>query len=394
MRRLLAIAPALLVLISCAPPLLSGVSAGPPLPSPQQRSQQNRLDVRYHLGRPATVDAWAQTADGQQQWPLHAASPRPRPGDYVLQFDGTVDGPGPNERRVLPDGDYLIVLQVQAGGEQQQVRVPLAIRNADTTRPDIQDLSLLPDHVSPNFDAIQDLARITYTLAKPAKVAAFLDRLASAGSVDANAQPPQRVWMGSEQPVDVGAQSLTWDGLGNDGRPIATGAYLLGIRARDAAGNVVERARPLVVEDSGVPDASIVTARIAPTQIVRGGQVCLDTVVRNTGQTTLRTQGPDPGYVYNSFDSYSNIEDHKYVEHAGLWRVGLNWSGSTDTANATYPYRWGFGKDLLPGDEVAIHGCVNVFNEQDQIVFFAALVQENVALRSAGAGRVRVEVSS
>jgi hypothetical protein len=200
--------------------------------------------------------------------------------------------------------------------------------------------------------------------------------------------------MGSQQAVDVGAQSLTWDGLGNDGQPVAAGSYLLGIRAEDAAGNVVERSQPLVVEDSGVPDASIVTARIGPAQVVRGGQVCLDAVVRNTGQTTLRTQGPDPGYVYNSFDSYSSIEDHKYVEHAGLWRVGLNWSGTTDTTNATYPYRWGFGKDLPPGEEVAIHGCVNVFNEQSQIVYFAALVQENVALRSTGAGRVRIEVLS
>jgi hypothetical protein len=370
-----------------APPLLSGVSVDAPLPSPQQRSQQNRLDVRYHLGRPATVDAWAQTADGQQQWVLHAASPRPRPGDYVLQFDGTVDGPGPNERRVLPDGDYQIVLQADADAEQQQVRVPLAIRNADTTPPDIQDLSLLPDHISPNFDAIDDLTRVSYTLAKPARVAAFLDRVAADGSKH------ERVWMGSEQQVDAGAQGLTFDGLGSDGRPVLAGNYELGIRARDAAGNLVERSQPLLVEDSGVPDASIVTARIGPRQIVRGSQVCLDAVVRNTGQTTLRTQGPDPGYVYNSFDSYSNIEDRKYVEHAGLWRVGLNWSGTTDTSNATYPYRWGFGKDLLPGDEVAVHGCVNVFNEQNQIVFFGALVQENVALRSAGAGLVRVEVS-
>jgi hypothetical protein len=377
------------VLLACSQPLLSGVSAAPPLPSPQQRSQLNRLDVRYHLNRPATVDAWAQTADGQQQWVLHAASDRPRPGDYVLQFDGTVAGPGPNERRVLPDGDYQIVLRAQSGGDQQQVQVPLTIRDADTTPPDVQDLALLPDHVSPNFDAIQDLTSVTYTLTKPATVAAFLDRLS-----DDPSRPPQRVWMGSEQSVDVGAQSLTWDGLGNAGQPVPAGSYVLGIRARDSAGNVVERSRPLVVEDSGVPDASIVTARIGPTQVVRGGQVCLDAVVRNTGQTTLRTQGPDPSYVYNSNDSYSSIEDHKYAEHAGLWRVGLNWSGSTDTANATYPYRWGFGKDLMPGDEVAIHGCVNVFNEQDQIVYFAALVQENVALRSAGAGRVRVEVSS
>jgi hypothetical protein len=369
-----------------APPLLSGVQPGPPAPSPQQRTQQNRLAVRYHLGRPASLAAYAVSADGQQ-FTLHDAASRPSAGDYVLQFDGTVAGPGPNERRVLPDGDYQIVLDARDGASQQQARVPLAIRGADTSLPDVQNLVLLPDHISPNFDADQDLTRVTYVVSKASAVQPFLDRVAADGT-------RERVWMGSEQAVDTGAQSLTWDGLGNNGQPVASGDYEFGIHARDAAGNEIERAQPLVVDDSGVPDASIITARIGPLEISRGSPVCLDAVVRNTGQTTLRTQGPDPSYVYNSFDSYSNIEDHRYIEHAGLWRVGLNWSGSTDTSNATYPYRWGFGKDLEPGEEVAIHVCVNVFNEQDQIVLFAALVQENVSLRSAGAGLVRVKVSS
>lgn len=346
---------------------------------------QNRLDVRYHVSRPLTLAARVQAADGQT-WTLHEPTPRPSPGDYVLQFDGTISGPGPNERRVLPDGDYQIVLEAQAD-TRQAARVPLAIRGADTTPPDITDLSLFPDRVSPNFDAFDDLTRVTYLVTTPARVAPFLDLVRADGQRD-------RVWMGSEQRVEAGAQSLTWDGLGNEGRPVAAGQYEFGIRARDAQGNVVERAQPLVVEDSGVADASIVSARIGPRQIARGGQVCLDAVVRNTGQTTLRTQGPDPGYVYNSFDSYSTIDDRRYLEHAGLWRVGLNWSGSTDTSNGTYPYRWGFGHDLAPGDQVAVHGCVNVLNEQRQIVYFGALVQENVAIRSAGAGLVRVEVSS
>jgi hypothetical protein len=61
---------------------------------------------------------------------------------------------------------------------------------------------------------------------------------------------------------------------------------------------------------------------------------------------------------------------------------------------ASYPYRWGFGRDLQPGEESSVHGCVRVLNEQDKLVFFAGLVQENVAIRSAGAGLVRVVVSS
>jgi hypothetical protein len=349
------------------------------------RDQRNRFDVRYHLNVAATVSSSIVSADGRH-WTIASDAARPTPGDYVLQFDGTVAGPNANERRVLPDGDYQVVLEIQSGGQHQHSEVPLAVREADTVIPEVIDLAVLPDHISPNFDAQEDVTHLTYRLAKDAMVSPFLEAPSSVG-------PAKRVWMGEEVQTAAGEQSLTWDGTAN-GQPVGNGDYLLGIRARDRAGNVVEVSRPLVVEDSGVPEASLVTAHIGPLQIIRGDEVCLDAIVRNTGQTVLRSHGPDPGYVYNSFDSYSSIENHSLTEHAGYWRVGLNWAGSPDLSGATYPYRWGFGRDLQPGEEATVHGCVKVLNEQDKIVFFAGLVQENVAIHSAGAGLVRVQVSS
>jgi hypothetical protein len=357
----------------------------PPPASPGLRDVHNRLDIHYHLNTPATISSRI-VAGGGLQWVIHTDAPRPTSGDYVLQFDGTVPGPGPNERRVLPDGDYQVVLDVKTGDQRQQEQVPMNIRNADTAPPTVTDLGVLPDRISPNFDARGDVTHITYAVAKDARVSPFLDATSSSGS-------PRRVWMGEEIKVQAGEQSLTWDGLAN-GQPVPSGDYVLGIRARDDAGNVVESGRALVVEDSGVPDASIVSARIGPLQIIRGDKVCLDAIVRNTGRTVLRTEGPDPGYVYDSFDSYSSIEAHRFAEHAGFWRVGLNWSASTDTNSATYPYRWGFGHDLQPGEDVTVSGCVRILNEQDKLVYFAGLVQENVAIHSTGAGLVRVSISS
>ena len=113
---------------------------------------RNRLDIHYHLNAPATISSRVVTPEGTQ-WVIHAEAPRPTPGDYVLQFDGTVAGPGPNERRVLPDGDYQVVLDVQSGAERQQQQVPMSIRNADTAPLTITGLALLPDRISPNFDA-------------------------------------------------------------------------------------------------------------------------------------------------------------------------------------------------------------------------------------------------
>src|SRR5207302_6394783 len=142
-----------------APQPLSGVEASIPAPSPELRNQPNRRDIHYHLSAPAAVSTRIVATDGTQ-WVIHADAPRPTRGDYVLQFDGTVAGPGPNERRVLPDGDYQIILDVQAGGTTQHRQVPLSVHQADTAAPDITDLALIPDHISPNFDARDDVAHL------------------------------------------------------------------------------------------------------------------------------------------------------------------------------------------------------------------------------------------
>lgn len=378
----------LLLCCACGPlggQPLGKVSPQPPRLSPGLRDQRNRLDVHYHLNTPATVSSFILSNDGQQ-WPIATDARRPTAGEYVLQFDGTVAGPGPNERRVLPDGDYQLVLDVSSGNQHQQSPVTLNVRGADAAAPQISDLQLLPDTITPNFDAIDDVTHVTYRLSKDAMVSLFLDTSGDDG-------PVRRIWMGEEVKTVAGAQSLPWDGMVNS-QPVPNGRYALGIRARDQAGNVVERSQPLVVGDSGVPEASIVSAQIAPLQITRGSEVCVDAIVRNTGQTVLRTQGPDPGYVYNSLDTFSSIDNHTFAEHAGYWRIGLNWSGSTDLTGASYPYRWGFGHDLQPGDEATVHGCVIVQNEQDQLVFSAGLIQENVAIHNAGAGLARVVISS
>jgi hypothetical protein len=376
-----------LVSVACVPGQapLGAVDASPPARSPEARDPRNRLDVHYRLNSAAEVSTHILGPDGQR-WSIYEGAMRPTPGEYVLHFDGTVPGPGANERRVLPDGDYQIVLDVGANGRRQQAAVPLAIREADAQVPDVTELAVVPDHMSPDFDARDDITHVTFRLHKAARAWLFLDRELETGGTE-------RVWSSEESSLEAGEQRLIWDGLVS-GQPVPAGTYQMGVRTRDAAGNVVERSQQLVVQASGLPEAAIVLARIGPRQIIRGNQVCLETLVRNTGPTVLRTSGPDPGYVYDSTESYSSIENRQFAEHAGYWRVGLNWSGSTDVSAATYPYRWGFGRDLQPGEEVTVNGCVVVQQERTSLVFAAGLVQEGIAVHNAGAGLVRIDISS
>ncbi len=365
-------------------PLLSDVSAGPPPVSPGLRNPANHLVVGYRLGTPAEVSAYVQGADGRS-WPVYEREPRTVTGPYQLSLDGTVPGPGEHDRRTLPDGTYTVVLRADSGDRHQQVDVPYSVQGADTTPPELQNVQIFPDRLSPNADAVDDLAQVSYVVTKNAKTTPFADLVAPDGR-------RKRMWTGEATNVEAGEQRLQWDGM-QSGVPVPDGQYEFGLRAVDAAGNATEVRRALVVEAGGVPQAKIVRAQLSPTQVVRGGQVCLDVTVRNIGQTVLRSEGPDPGYVYNSFDTYASIASHQYVEQAGFWRIGLDWAGSADTTGARYPFRWGFGKDLAPGQEVAVHGCVQVNDEHRTMVFFAALLQENVAVHESGTALTKVQVT-
>src|ERR1700682_4203860 len=111
-----------------APQPLGKVEAMTPPASPGLLDVRNRLDIHYHLNAPATISSRI-VSSGGVEWVIHADARRPTPGDSVLQFDGTVAGPGPNERRVLPDGDYHVLLDVQSGGQHQQEQVAMSVRD-------------------------------------------------------------------------------------------------------------------------------------------------------------------------------------------------------------------------------------------------------------------------
>ena len=111
---------------------------------------------------------------------------------------------------------------------------------------------------------------------------------------------------------------------------------------------------------------AVLRVEFAPRQVMVGDVVHVAITVRNFGTTVLRTQGPPSGYVYDSYDSFAAIAGHQYADKAGLWRVGVDWAGSPTASGSKYPYRWGFGHDLQPGEELTLQGGVRILHGPDQ----------------------------
>lgn len=106
-----------------------------------------------------------------------------------------------------------------------------------------------------------------------------------------------------------------------------------------------------------------------------GGKIRVDVEVWNNSSSTIQTQGPDPGFTYNQ----SN--DSGTVGHPGQfdrWRVGVD--QIDDITGRTYPYRWGFGKSLAPGERTIVTGYVNLISGANT-QWWAGLIQEAVAYR-------------
>jgi hypothetical protein len=229
---------------------------------------------------------------------------------------------------------------------------------------------LFPQTISPNQDAIDDVAELTFRT--------DMTTTLSAGLFDAQGNRTSVLAPMKEGP---GEQSVVINGRDTLGEPLPDGVYTATVRADDELGNRVEASVPITIEAGGEPGIEILSVDFTPEQIIAGDEISVTIRVKNTGDVPLRTQGPDPGFVYSTNDSYSSIEDGKWVDKAGLWRVGVDWDGNSGGGGAyRYPFRWGFGKTLEPGEEVVTGGKIQILKQERTMWFYAGVLQEGVQI--------------
>ncbi|MBI5032044.1 MAG: DUF362 domain-containing protein [Chloroflexi bacterium] len=116
----------------------------------------------------------------------------------------------------------------------------------------------------------------------------------------------------------------------------------------------------------------IVSVAFSPTSLASGDLLRVDFAVRNSGATTLTTQGPEPGFIYDEGDTF---DSRGFAAVAGNMRVGIDFEGRT---GIDHPYRWGLGAPLEPGQSTTITGYIRLKNTQSRD-YWAGLVTEWVA---------------
>lgn len=381
-RLLLALRAAALLALSAAcgqAPLLAvdttGVAVGADDAGPREAL------VPYQVGAHVRLSAYLEDLTGRR-YVIRQDVPRP-PGTYALPLDGTVAvAEGSVRRRALPDGDYTLVLTARdERGDAVERRVAVRIAGADRRPPVLRSVGAVPAVISPHDPQHEAEATLSYGIDKAAEVRVAL--LWPEGRRTLLAPPAWR---------EPGEYAERWSGLIGSAYP-PDGTYRFEVEARDRAGNVVAEQGQIVLSGTRPPDARVVAVRFSPSRLLVGEPLHVQVTVRNVGPVPLRTFGPPPGFTYASGETYASVAGGQFASRRNYWRVGVDWIAGPASENARYPYRWGLGRDLLPGEEATVTGSIRLREPERTLRVYAALIREGVSYHVERVGTQVVELA-
>jgi hypothetical protein len=367
--------------------------------TPNADGDRDVVRVRYTLRRAALVSIYFLNERGER-FDFRRDKPR-QSGENVVDFSGIV-GPyrlpgdtvqGEVLARVLPNGTYIWVIEaVDEQGERTQITGPLTIREADTTLPELSNLSISPPVFTPNRDGLDDRVAINVALSKD--IGADGLQVALVGPNGAQLPIGERGSIGDFG--RRGVHSYDYDGGIDIGQnPPPDGVYTVRAQAEDRLGQKVAVTGALTIAQGGIPRAEIAQANVdfSATTLLIGETLYFTLTVENYGTAPIRTSGPFPGYVYASMKT--NFNATGYYEESGAFRVGL----MCQTCKNDYPWRWALGSPetltlipdsngnpqyyLLPGQSAVVSGGVvldEIIASRNPQYFWAGLIHEDVEI--------------
>lgn len=372
--------------------LLSDVTLSAPLLRPGED-----ITLSYTIGQASTISVYVQDDHGVR-YTLRNDEPRqPSSEAYTLRFDGTAPTNDPIlKRQRLHSGVYTYIVQaVGNDGSQAQQQGQITIAGDDVPPPMITNLVVNPQTISPNADAIDDVAEMTYGLPISATVTITINGPGCA--------PCPFVTNAEEHP---GLQKHVWNGKTVDGVLLADGVYTYTVSAEDRYGNLVQRQGPITITGSGQPEVTILESYIAPQAVMLGDVITVTMRIKNTGTVPIRTYGPPSGYEYTTDHVFSSIADGRYTaKSGGFWRIGVDWDANSGGAAKRYPYRWAISSRapehwslpneedvLMPGAEAEVVGRIRIHQPETKMGFYVGLIQDGVGFFQDRTGRTIIKV--
>jgi len=359
--------------------LIHDVSIRPPIISPNADGVTDVAEIKYSLSRQSTITLYFVDQSGGRQF-FRVDKHRSK-GDRTAYFGGVIDG------RLLPDGDYTMVLEaVDARGRKERVEHAIALIDGDKEYMRIDNLSIWPNEFTPNRDGITDRVTIGYNLNKTAtRVEVYLldregnkypvaeDKIREMGA-------PGRHEHDYDAGIDLGAT------------PPMDDEYTVVVTAEDAVGNKARAEGKLGIKDGGVPRVEIVNgaAVFSPSVVSLGGTLTFTCTVKNIGVVPVRTKGPEPHTTYSTSENFNALKEY---EEPGIFRVGLDYEGNS--FGRIYPFRWQLGTDkeltqietdigsetyLMPGQTVTVVGHLRVDDPPPKTApyYWIGLIHEQV----------------
>ena len=396
---------AALLIAGCSNPSqpLFDVSVTPSIISPNADGTDDIARITYRVSTQTPVNVYVTNPAGKR-FDLRQGEVRSPGASYDYLFNGIAGG------RMLPNGDYT--WHIEAGS--QVITGPLRIENADTTLPQISEMSMSTDVFTPNRDAIDDRIYMNVFTTKAGKLSVYAE---GADGVRYDVLPTLgQLTIDENGYSEPGRWQFDYDGgidLGAD--PPPDGVYTMTAVLEDAIGQKDIVTKPFTIKDSGRPMAEIMIqpngsgvewegVYLTPkVTLPLSGTLHFTMTVRNVGSVPIRTAGPFDGECYK-------MDENRYtkgaIEEPGVWRVGVDFETNT---GGDHPWRWGVGTladldvvehngsklyYLAPGRQAVVHGCVQFTRipPRNPFTIWGALIQEQVEIASINSRVTPIQV--
>jgi Flp pilus assembly protein CpaB/SH3-like domain-containing protein len=123
-------------------------------------------------------------------------------------------------------------------------------------------------------------------------------------------------------------------------------------------------------------------------RVVNAGQVLeFKATVKNVSDHTVRgAKTAPPEFTYPEGTAYDTLG---FTPEFDTYRIGLNLSNAYPTQ---FPYRWGIGRDLAPGETTTVFGSVQLTNPTTATTYWLGVIYEPEIVTQDGVGAADVTV--